>query len=508
MHRAFVHREANTLDAKEAQQYPEQVHQALLEELQRGLNLGAFERMPKQIADNVIDACWATKWKNTDDQWRIKSRLVVRGFKDLQAERLSTFAGTTSRWGQRIVNSIAVQKGWELFSADVSQAFLRGLTLDEAATQQCEVSRTIQFAVPPGCLLIFQQLPGFEDFNPLTEVLNMLRCGFGLKDAPRLWNNMLKGVLTRIGSKPTNADPQPYVWHITERAVPTDANNTILLLMVSIHVDDLKCAGEVKYRNKLISELEVKFEKLATKLGSFECIGVMHEQDVVTKEIVAHQMHHVPQISSIEIDSAAFARDDQLADTELRQLYMSLVGALAWLLLTMSAICVCISYLQRHTQATTLNPVKLANRLHAWITRNREKLVIYYRRLLGPLRLLTLSDSAFKAQDTQGLVMRGCIILLVEGGSDSAESSVAYNPKTSDMTYRTTTNVKCHVLDWCSWKHSRIVRSTYAAELLRATGCDQPGAYDLHVIAKYLTRSMQRTGVTELGTRHPHGRWG
>ena len=92
--------------------------------------------------------------------------------------------------------------------------------------------------------------------------------------------------------------------------------------------------------------------------------------------------------------------------------------------------------------------------------------MIYDRRLGGSLRLLTLPDSAFKAQDTQGLVMRRCTILLVEAGADSAESSVAYNPKTSDMTYPNKTEVECHVLEWCSRKRSRAVRSSYAAELL------------------------------------------
>ena len=38
----------------------------------------------------------------------------------------------------------------------------------------------------------------------------------------------------------------------------------------------------------------------------------------------------------------------------------------------------------------------------------------YFRRLRAPLRVVTLSDSAFKAQGYQGLVMRGCAILLAE----------------------------------------------------------------------------------------------
>ena len=71
-----------------------------------------------------------------DGKKTIQARLVVRGFKDLQAGQLATSSGTTTRWGQRVVNSVATQRPWTLFSADVSQAFLRGHTFDEAAKKQ------------------------------------------------------------------------------------------------------------------------------------------------------------------------------------------------------------------------------------------------------------------------------------------------------------------------------------------------------------------------------------
>ena len=83
----------------------------------------------------------------------------MRGFKDFQAAQLSTFAGTTTRWGQRLVNSVAAQQGWALLTADVSQAFLRGLTLEQAANTKDEVQRDVQFTVPPGSVPILQQLP-------------------------------------------------------------------------------------------------------------------------------------------------------------------------------------------------------------------------------------------------------------------------------------------------------------------------------------------------------------
>ena len=118
------------------------------------------------------------------------------------------------------MNSVAVQHGWPLFCADVSQAFLRGLTFEQAAKLKDEVQRDVQFTVPPGSVPILQRLPGFNDFNPVTEVLRMLRCGFGLKDAPRLWNKVLKKVLQELGLTPLQSDAQLYVWHVTPTGGP------------------------------------------------------------------------------------------------------------------------------------------------------------------------------------------------------------------------------------------------------------------------------------------------
>ena len=105
--KTVVERAQNILTREEALQHEAECNRAMLEELQRWLNLGAFERVLKKHASNVIDARWVLKWKIVNDRRIIQARLVVRGFKDLQAAQLSTYAGTTTRWGQRLVNSVA-----------------------------------------------------------------------------------------------------------------------------------------------------------------------------------------------------------------------------------------------------------------------------------------------------------------------------------------------------------------------------------------------------------------
>ena len=131
--------------------------------------------------------------------------------REVSGPRIQGPTGITAlhvRWyhqplGTTRVNSTAAQMGWTLFSADVSQAFLRGLTFDEAAKDDAEVVRDVQFTIPPGSLSILQQLPGFKDFHPLTEVLQMLRCGFGLMH-PVLGTRCLNECSRISVSKPIN----------------------------------------------------------------------------------------------------------------------------------------------------------------------------------------------------------------------------------------------------------------------------------------------------------------
>ena len=105
------------------------------------------------------------KWKLVDGKRVIKARLTVRGYKDLQGSEVKTIASTASRWGQRVVCMAAVQNNLVLYSADVSQAFLQGMSFDEVAKLKGEVRRNVQFEVPPGSIPILRMLDGYEDFD-------------------------------------------------------------------------------------------------------------------------------------------------------------------------------------------------------------------------------------------------------------------------------------------------------------------------------------------------------
>ena len=174
-----------------------------------------------------------------------------------------------------------------------------------------------------------------------------------MKDAPRLWNKILRKVFQDLGLTPSQSDPQLHVWRASDATSGASAsaeskeasnNRQRLVLILSTHVDDFKGAGEDWYRQKLIKGFEKEFSTLKVKSGSFECVGVTHEQNPSTHEVWTHQHHYVPQIKEVPVDAKAMVPNEEPADEDLMQLFMSLVGALACLVLTMLSICMYVAY--------------------------------------------------------------------------------------------------------------------------------------------------------------------
>ena len=114
------------------------------------------------------------------------------------------------------------------------------------------------------------------------------------------------------------------------------------------------------------------------------------------------------------------------------------------------AECVHVSYLQRFAKAPRLQEARQLNRLLSWIKSNLTALGIRFKRLAPPLRLVCISDSAFKALEFEGLAMRGYVAVLVSADAEPLRAGQDLN---------------CAILDFYSRKQQHVVRSTFAAEL-------------------------------------------
>ena len=110
-----------------------------------------------------------------------------------------------------------------------------------------------------------------------------------------------------------------------------------------------------------------------------ECVGIVHEQNPETLAVWTHQQHFLPQIKEMPADAKALVPDEEPEHDELGQLFMSLVGALAWLILTTPAIGIYVAYLQRQTKAPNMGHVRRANWLLRWLRRHSKRFGVWFR---------------------------------------------------------------------------------------------------------------------------------
>ena len=175
------------------------VQTAILAELNSFIQHKVFCRVPKKGAQNICTSRWVMRWKLINNERAVKARLTIRGFQDQR--EVDTYAGTASRWSQRIVCSIAVQHSWAIWITDVATAFLQSDSFEQLAQEAGTELKTVCFTPPAGSESTFRLLKAYEDIDFSTEVLHLLRPAYGLKDAPKAWKTRLNKLLLKIGAR-------------------------------------------------------------------------------------------------------------------------------------------------------------------------------------------------------------------------------------------------------------------------------------------------------------------
>ena len=102
----------------------------------------------------------------------IRARLTVRGFKDSERRDIDRYAGTSTRCAQKLLASEAVRNHWPMCTADISKAFLQGVTYEQLAKITGGPMREVNVYLPASNIPLLRQIKGYEDFNPQTEILH------------------------------------------------------------------------------------------------------------------------------------------------------------------------------------------------------------------------------------------------------------------------------------------------------------------------------------------------
>ena len=344
-----------------------------------------------------------------------------------------------------------------------SSAFLQGVTYEELAKLTGEPLREASFYLPPGSVPLLKRVPGFETFDPFQEVLHNDKPGTGLVDAPRAFSLKLSMILTALNLKATSIDAELCVLH---------DSNSKLVLMVTKHVDDLKIAAERKVAEWLIGKLQETFGELKISWHDFLNCGVQHTQTPTTFEVELHQIAYLANLKVIAHSDLCSTPNDDLATPELVELFISLVGALAYTLLTRVDISVFVACLQRMSHKLRIIHVKRLNAVLRYCQRFPKRLV--YKQLpKGVVHLRCVCDAAFLKEQDSGHALRGAIyILCVKTDTGSSGSRSADGDPSSPQVYMQGSCIH-HIVDYVCRSEKHVTRSTFAAELFSA--CDAAG---------------------------------
>ena len=115
--------------------------------------------------------------------------------------------------------------------------------------------------------------------------------------------------------------------------------------MLSIHVDDIKGTGDSGWFHALLAALERDFGKCTTKIGNFEHCGVEHRQQA-DFSVLTTQDSYRKSLQAIVVSKERMTQiGESVTSSELEAL-RSLVGGLAWLVLTRADIAIWITTVQ------------------------------------------------------------------------------------------------------------------------------------------------------------------
>ena len=148
-------------------------------------------------------------------QIKAKSRSVIPGHRDRQLGPFRSYSPTTSSIAVILAAPVGISMDWlgEIF--DVKSAFLSGL----------ELQRKIHVRAPK------EGLPGPDTTKVISpsQLMRVLKCAYGLTEAPRLWYLRAKQLLESIG----------FVELTCAKAVFTLRSGTgKLVTILVLHVDD------------------------------------------------------------------------------------------------------------------------------------------------------------------------------------------------------------------------------------------------------------------------------
>ena len=198
-----------------------------------------YVEVARPIGKKVIGSKWVLRIK-TNSAGKIdkyKARMVAKGYRQMEGiDYYETFAPTVRFESIRSLIVFGVAEGWNFDQMDVSTTFLYADLEEETFVE-----------VPEG-------VSGVEGM-----VWRLLKCLYGLKQSPRMWNQTIDKVLVEIGFVRLKTDHGVYVFGVGDGRV-----------FIALYVDDLLMVWKRKEVLEMVKrKLQEKFEMKDLGVATF-----------------------------------------------------------------------------------------------------------------------------------------------------------------------------------------------------------------------------------------------
>ncbi|CAE7210134.1 TY5A [Symbiodinium sp. KB8] len=452
--RAFSRQELKQLDReipwKEVVKLPkaaqEKYQEAVVTEHENWLRWGGLRPLSRKeakavfadraLAKRILRSRSAFRDKNKGiGELRAKCRVVIIGCADPDLFQLSRDSPTPSRLSEALVLAFATaganqevcnERGkWLLWIADAKSAFLQG-------EQNREERGGPLFMLPP-------QDPVVAATGTFSaELYEVLGNGYGLPDAPRVWNRKVNQRLVEKGFKQHGFDRCFYYY--------VDSENRLRAVMI-VHVDDFMCAYHEDFDFNIIADL---FVWGSTHVVSEGKPGTYRGKEISLVNLEGRVRYKITQTAFIDGMASGKlpkgrSREGEALTTEEWKDFRSVAGSLQWLASQTRPEVSAVVSLSTRGQATTVLDLKRLYETVEFLKATRENGIVYQDVPVDKATtIVTFTDSSWA--NTEQLKSQYGVLVLIAPSQVSEVSC------------------KASLLDWKSGRSTRVCRSTLAAE--------------------------------------------
>ena len=392
----------------------------------------------------AIGLKWVFKVKRNSDGSinKYKSRLVAKGYIQRHGVDFEeVFAPVARIETVRFIIALAASRGWRIHHLDVKTAFLNG-----------DLKETVYVSQPEGF-----KVEGSED-----KVYKLEKALYGLRQAPRAWNEKLNQVLEKLLFVRCSKEPSLY-----RKKIDNDH------LLVAVYVDDLLVCGSSSimisvFKAEMAGNFEMSDLGLLTYYLGIEVTqtdeGITLTQERYAKKILSEtgmeecNAVHIPMEFGLKLSKA---ETEQSVDEKE---YRRSIGCLRYLLHTRPDLSYSVGLLSRYMHCPKVSHAAALKQVLRYL-KGTLSLGLVFQRAEG-VELLGYSDSSHNIGEDDGRSTTGHIFYL-----------------------------NACPITWCSQKQETVALSSCEAECMAATEAAKQAIWLQELLEEVTENEVQKVMI-------------